>query len=96
MELLDFYKRYIGLRVCKKSKNGTVPKPFKSGRKINTVKEVVEQPFLFGTVLAFKFKEDDSFVACQGCRILPDVTIDFSKAGLQGSANTLLTAGATK
>ncbi len=79
MEKLDFYKRYIGLPVCKKSsKFGNVPKPFKSGKKINTIKEVVEHPFLFSNILAFKFKEDDTAVACSGCRILPYIEIDFS------------------
>ncbi len=80
MEKLEFYKRYISLPVCKKSnKFGNIPKPFKSGKKINTIKGVVEHPFLFSKkALAFIFEEDDAIVACEGCRILPNIEIDFS------------------
>jgi hypothetical protein len=51
----------IGKKVKK-----TSPKPFKSGRKVNTVKGVVNHPIL-KDVMAFTFEEDDSIVECRRC-----------------------------
>ena len=45
-------------------------KPFKSTRKVNTVKDTVEHPLLPG-VPAFTFVEDDSYVAVKQCKEVP-------------------------
>lgn len=55
------YKNWVGKRVVKKSK-----KPFKSGHRIATVKEVTINPF--SDKIAFSFLEDDSVVNCELCR----------------------------
>ena len=44
-------------------------KPFKSGLMINTVKDVINHPIL--NIPAFTFYEDDSFVECRRCIIVP-------------------------
>ena len=54
-------EQMIGMRVKKPS-----GKPFKSGNKINTVKEIVDYPNREG-VKAFSFYEDDSVVDCNNC-----------------------------
>lgn len=59
------FKEWVGRKVHKTSKDGNEPKPFKSGRKINTVKEIIEHPILH--VPAFTFEEDESFVECRRC-----------------------------
>lgn len=57
----------VGKLVRKKSGNNNTlaPKPFKSGKKANTVKEVVVHPVM-GTP-AYSFMEDDSVVECSRC-----------------------------
>ena len=61
----------IGKRVWKNPKTTSKfsPKPFKSGFKVNTVKEVTvhEQTGQLG----FTFNEDDSMVQCWRCSIAP-------------------------
>ena len=52
----------IGQKVKKKS-----AKPFKSGLRYNTVKEIVNHP-VFKDRLAYTFQEDDSIVECKACR----------------------------
>ena len=52
----------IGKKVCKES-----GKPFKSGKKVNTVKEVVLHPDNIDEY-AFTFEEDDSYVGCVVCK----------------------------
>jgi hypothetical protein len=59
---MEDYTKNIGKCVKKDSK------PFKSGRKINTVKDVIEHPILF--VPAYTFKEDDSYVECRRCVVV--------------------------
>jgi hypothetical protein len=41
-------------------------KPFKSGNKVNVVKDVIPHPVVLGE-WAFTFVDDDSFVACMMC-----------------------------
>jgi hypothetical protein len=53
----------VGKRVEKDSN-----KPFKSGCKINTVKNVIIHPKL--EIFAYTFEEDDSYVECRRCKIL--------------------------
>jgi len=54
-------------QVRKKSGNNNTlqPKPFKSGNKFNTVKDIVIHPIM-GTP-AYTFVEDDSIVECSRC-----------------------------
>jgi len=63
-----------GCLVRKRSgKNNTLqPKPFKSGKKHNTVKDVVIHPIL--GVPAFSFFEDDSIVECSSCIVQQKVS----------------------
>ena len=63
------YSRYIGKKVCKES-----GKPFKSGLKENTVKEIIEHPTL--KIPAFTFVEDESFVECRQCAEVVDETLN--------------------
>jgi len=60
-------EEFKGCLVRKKSGNNNTlqPKPFKSGNKHNTVKNVVIHPIL--GVPAFSFFEDDSIVECSRC-----------------------------
>jgi hypothetical protein len=62
----DDFKTMIGKVVTKCTGNGTrVPKPFKSGLKENTVKDVIISPYT--NKIAFTFVEDDSCVNCDIC-----------------------------
>jgi hypothetical protein len=63
----DDAKKWIGKRVVKTRENNRTPKPFKSQRKINTVKDVIEHPIL--KTPAFTFVEDDSYVSCLVCKL---------------------------
>jgi hypothetical protein len=54
----------IGQKVIKKS-----GKPFKSGEKINTIKNVIPHPILKNE-MAYTFEEDDSYVEIRKCEIL--------------------------
>ena len=56
----NYCKTYIGKQVIKPS-----GKPFKSGQKINTVKDVILHPVLHTP--AFTFVEDNSYVSCTQC-----------------------------
>jgi sporulation protein YlmC with PRC-barrel domain len=60
------YSHMIGKKVSKVRK-GRVPKPFKSGFKVNTVKEITINPNTQKP--AFLFIEDDSVVDCHICSI---------------------------
>lgn len=42
-------------------------KPFKSGKKVNTVKEIIQHPILKGEQ-AYTFIEDDSYVSVVQCK----------------------------
>ena len=55
------YNANIGRRVNKSKSD----KPFKSGLKINTVKDVIDHPVL--NIPAYTFEEDDSYVECRRC-----------------------------
>lgn len=57
----------VGKLVRKKSGNNNTlaPKPFKSGRRFNTVKEFVVHPNTGQP--AYSFIEDDSVVECSRC-----------------------------
>lgn len=58
-EMYSTYASAIGTKVQKERK------PFKSGLKVNTVKAVVQHPFI--DRLAYTFEEDDSIVECWRC-----------------------------
>ena len=66
-DTLDNYRSNIGKRV---TKCGTKPnykvKPFKSGLKTNTVKDVITHPIL--NIPAYTFEEDSSYVECRRCK----------------------------
>lgn len=69
---MEEYKNNIGKKVCKCSisqKNNT-DKPFKSGKKTNTINGVIIHPIL--NIPAYTFEEDDSYVECRRCKILND------------------------
>lgn len=73
MTTIEDYKINIGKKVSKQSltenpKHPQTPKPFKSGRKINTVNGVVDHPILHTP--AYTFVEDDSYVECRRCKII--------------------------
>lgn len=66
---IDDLKQYIGKRVRKTTSNKSDnPKPFKSGFKTNTIKDVTIHPILF--IPAFTFEEDSSWVEARRCVIL--------------------------
>jgi len=56
MENIHPFRKYIGKKVKKKTKN-----PFKSQFRINTIKDIIKHPKIEG--FAFTFIEDDSYVA---------------------------------
>lgn len=62
----DDLRAMIGKQVVKCSGNGKrASKPFKSGNKQNTVKDLIVSPYT--NKLAFIFNEDDSCVDCDQC-----------------------------
>lgn len=64
----DFIEN-IGKKTRKTSyKPGLEPKPFKSGFKTNTIKDVIEHPQL--KIPAYTFEEDESYVDCRKCIII--------------------------
>lgn len=63
---IEDYQGWIGKKVTK-----TSPKPFKSGRKVNTVKGVVEHNLM--KVPAFTFQEDESVVECRRCIVVQQI-----------------------
>lgn len=63
----------IGKQVKKFSKTGSEPKPFKSTKKINTIKGIINHPIL--NIPAYTFVEDDSYVECRRCVIIDPVLI---------------------
>ena len=70
-EIQNFYSM-IGKKVTKSAKNhsGKEPKPFKSGNKVNTVRDVIVSPIT--SYPTFIFVEDDSFVDCHICDVIPE------------------------
>lgn len=64
-DIMNDLSGYIGQKVVKES-----GKPFKSGRKINTVKSVTNHPSL--NIPAFTFQEDDSVVECRQVELVKD------------------------
>lgn len=56
-------KLNIGKKVSK-----TSFKPFKSGKLVNTVKDVIEHPTL--KIPAYTFEEDSSYVECRRCDVV--------------------------
>jgi hypothetical protein len=64
------YTTWIGKLVSKRncSGEGSQPKPFKSGSKVNTVAGIIEHPQQ--NCPAFTFFEDDSYVACHSCFLI--------------------------
>ena len=73
MNEINDFKSNIGKKVMKqpvseKNQNKHVSKPFKSGFKTNTIKDVIEHPIL--KIPAYTFFEDDSYVECRRCKII--------------------------
>ena len=66
---MEDYIENIGSRCIKKSKDGTVPKPFKSGFKTNTITGVIKHPIM-EKEFAYTFLEDDSYVEVRRCIII--------------------------
>jgi hypothetical protein len=66
LALWDFEYRVISTdkRLKVKKKSG---KPFKSGNKVNTVKDIIEHPQVSGEK-AYTFHEDDSYVSVVMCQ----------------------------
>lgn len=62
------YEKNVGKKVTKIS-----PKLFKSGNKINTVKDVILHPIL--GIAAYQFEEDNSLVECRRCRVIEQMQI---------------------
>jgi hypothetical protein len=58
----ETHEQWIGKRVHKKS-----VKPFQCGRKVNTVKAIIEHPYDPMKKPAFIFEEDGSIVRCENC-----------------------------
>jgi hypothetical protein len=50
--------------------NNIMPKPFKSGNLINTVKGVIMHPTL--NIPAYTFEEDSTYVECRRCDVIND------------------------
>jgi len=46
-------------------------KPFKSGKRVNTVKSIAPHPHRDGKE-AYTFEEDDSFVSVEQCKIVEE------------------------
>ena len=70
---LDLFTENIGKQVKKKSINNDdsyQAKPFKSGKKVNTIKGVITHPILF--IPAYTFNEDESYVECRRCKIIEE------------------------
>lgn len=74
------WQTWVGCRVRKNS-----GKPFKSGKKINTIKSCeipfrLESPrgryFKEEQLIAFYFEEDDSFVECHICELVIDHVLE--------------------
>ena len=68
------YSRMKGLNIN--------PKPFKSGKLVNTVKDVIEHPTL--KIPAYTFEEDTSYVECRRCDVVEGAFAmqDFRERGL--------------
>lgn len=70
---LEVLSENIGKKVKKKSINNDdlyQSKPFKSGKKINTVKGIIMHPILF--IPAYIFEEDESYVECRRCKVVEE------------------------
>lgn len=65
---INFFISNFDKKVTKTSKKGTVPKPFKSTFRTNTIKGLIVHPHL--KMPAYTFHEDDSYVECRLCIIL--------------------------
>jgi len=70
-EIISFEeaKKNIGLKVQKFRNGSRTPKPFASGKKTNTIKDVINHPQL--NVPAYTFYEDNSYVSTQYCIPIP-------------------------
>jgi len=64
------YTKNIGKQVskCSITDKEQKCKPFKSGFKKNTVKDVITHPIL--NVPAYIFEEDESYVECRRCKLV--------------------------
>ena len=73
---LEDAKMNIGKCVRKTSgvNNTLEPKPFKSGLKFNTIKDVINHPVL--NIPAYTFSEDDTYVECRRCVVVDRIIID--------------------
>lgn len=68
-ELLKNVGKYVQ-RIGNHNGGTTRVRPFKSTFKINTIKGVIEHPIT--KRWAYTFYEDDSYVECRMCKIVPD------------------------
>ena len=66
---MEDYIENSGCKCIKKSKDGTVPKLFKSGFKTNTIAGVIKHPIM-EKEFAYTFLEDDSYVEVRRCVIV--------------------------
>lgn len=74
---MENYRKNIGKRVQKTSinpENKYKIKPFKSGFKTNTVRDVIDHPILH--IPAYTFHEDDSYVECRRCKVVVEAEPD--------------------
>lgn len=71
---MEEYRKNIGKRVSKKQinpkGNPCTPRPFKSGFRNNTIKDVINHPIL--NIPAYTFVEDDSYVECRRCQVIDE------------------------
>ncbi len=67
-KLIEFCEYFVGKKCEKQTGRGTA-KPFKSGKRINTIKGVIRHKVL-PERFAFTFEEDDSYVECGRCIIV--------------------------
>ena len=64
-------QKNIGLKVQKFRSGNKTPKPFASGRKINTIKGVIQHPERPAPCPAYTFYEDTSHVSVEFCVVVP-------------------------
>ena len=70
---LEMFINNIGNKVYKTSSTvNSQPKCFKSGNRINTIKDVIWHPIIWGEP-AYTFFEDDSYVSCRHCVVVGDL-----------------------
>lgn len=69
IELMNIGKKCMKKPINDDNEDIYKKKPFKSGFKTNTIKGVIEHPYLKDQ-LAYTFIEDDSYVEVRRCKII--------------------------